>query len=104
MIRKTLWISAVLTVIALIPGTIVMGLYLFILRGLILAVAPTIFVYGVAFELLRIGLRTRSPIRPGFGLNVIAGRLAMALGFALADRGSTLRRPAVRDYLRGDLR
>ena len=43
MIKKTLWVSGILAAIAvLIPGSVVLGLYLGILPGLILAVAPTI--------------------------------------------------------------
>ena len=54
MIKKTLWVSGILAAIAvLIPGSVVLGLFLGVLPGLILAVAPTIFLYTAAFALLR---------------------------------------------------
>ena len=57
MTRKILWISAILAAIALVPGSVVLGLFLGVLPGLILAAAPTVFLYAVAFEILRIVLR-----------------------------------------------
>ena len=43
MIKKTLWVSGIVAAIAvLIPGSVGLGLFLGVLPGLILAVAPTI--------------------------------------------------------------
>ena len=70
MIKKALWVSGILAAIAvLIPGSVVLGLYLGILPGLILAVAPTIFLYTAAFALLRNVLRRRLPTRGRIVIN-----------------------------------
>jgi len=43
MIKKTLWVSGILAAIAVVsPRSVVLGLYLGTLPGLILTVAPTI--------------------------------------------------------------
>jgi hypothetical protein len=73
MIKKILWVSGSLAAIAvLIRGSVVLGLFLGVLPGLILAVAPTIFLYTAAFALLRNVLRRvdrRAPQRlPGRAL------------------------------------
>src|SRR5688572_11164276 len=82
--KKILWISGILAAIALIPGAVILGLFLFILPGLILAVAPTVFLYAVGFEVLRIALPARLRIRTPTAINAVAAGLTLALGFALA--------------------
>jgi hypothetical protein len=85
MIKKTLWVSGILAAIAVwIPGSVVLGLYLGVLPGLILAVAPTIFLYTAAFALLRNVLRRRLPTRGRIAINAAAAGLAVTAGFALA--------------------
>ena len=84
MIKKTLWVSGILAAIAvLIPGSVVLGLYLAIIPGLILAVAPTIFLYTSAFALLRNALGRRLPARGRIAVNAAAAALTVAVGFAL---------------------
>ena len=85
MIKKTLWVSGILAAIAvLIPGSVVLGLFLGVLPGLILAVAPTIFLYTAAFALLRNVLRRRLPNRGRIAINAAAAGLTVTAGFALA--------------------
>ena len=85
MIKKILWVSGILSAIAvLIRGSVVLGLFLGVVPGLILAVAPTVFLYTGAFALLRNVLRNRLPIRAGIGVNAVAAALSIAAGFALA--------------------
>src|SRR4029450_13648987 len=85
MIKKTLWVSGCLAAIAvLIPGSVVLGLFLGVLPGLILAVAPTIFPYTATFALLRNVLRRRLPTRGRIAINAAAAALTVTAGFALA--------------------
>ena len=85
MIKKTLWVSGILAAVAvLIPGSVVLGLYLGIVPGLILVVAPTIFLYTAAFALLRNVLRRRLPNRGRIAINAAAAALTVTAGFALA--------------------
>ena len=85
MIKKTLWVSGILAAIAvLIPGSVVLGLFLGVLPGLILAVAPTIFLYTAAFALLRNVLRRRLPTGGRIAINAAAAGLTVTAGFALA--------------------
>jgi hypothetical protein len=84
MLRGILWVSGILSAIAvLIRGSVVVGLFLGILPGLLLAVAPTVFLYTVGFALLRQVLRSRLPIRAWI-VNAAAAALTVAAGFALA--------------------
>ena len=80
-IEKLLWTSGILAAIALLfRGSVILGLYLGVLPGLLLAVAPSVFAYSLAFVLLRAVL----PIAPGAAANGAAAVLALALGAALA--------------------
>src|ERR671912_1604779 len=84
MIKKTLWVSGILAAIAVLsPGSVVLGLFLGILPGLILAVAPTIFLYTAAFALIRRALRRRLPNRGMFLVNTAAALLTGAAGVAV---------------------
>jgi hypothetical protein len=84
MIKKTLWVSGILAAVALlIPGSVVLGLFLGVLPGLILAVAPTVFLYSAAFALLRNVLRRRLPNLGRTAVNTAAAGLAVTAGFAL---------------------
>ena len=83
-IKTLLWVSGVLTAIALLfRGAVVLGLYLGILPGLLLAVAPTVFLYTAAFAVLRTVVYSRTAIRRTAAVNGIAAALTAALGFAL---------------------
>ena len=85
MIKITLWVSGILAAIAVLsPGSVVLGLYLGILPGLILAVAPTIFLYTAAFALLRTVLRRGLPPLGRVAINTAAAALTVTAGFALA--------------------
>ena len=85
MIKKTLWVSGSLAAIAvLVPGSVVLGLFLGVLPGLILAVAPTIFLYSAAFALLRKVLHRRLPTLGRTAINIAAAGLTVTAGFALA--------------------
>src|SRR5205085_2272038 len=56
--RRFLWISGVLAVIAIVaPSLVVLGLYLGILPGLVLAAAPTVFLYARRGMGMRCALR-----------------------------------------------
>ena len=79
--RRFLWISGVLAVIAIVaPSLVVLGLYLGILPGLVLAAAPTVFLYALVFD----RLRRRLPFRPGAAANIASLLVTIGLGCALA--------------------
>jgi hypothetical protein len=102
-IRKILWISGVLAAIAVfIRGSVVLGLYLLILPGLILAVAPTVFLYTGAFELLRKTLRGRLRIRP-VAVNALAAALTVAAGVAVAAPAALSGRRAFQAAAKADV-
>src|SRR6187200_1384648 len=83
-IKTLLWVSGVLTAIALLfRGAVVLGLYLGILPGLLLAIAPTVFLYTAAFAVLRTVVYARTAIRRNAAVNALAAVLTAALGFAL---------------------
>ena len=104
MIKKTLWVSGVLAAIAaLIRGSVVIGLYLGILPGLILAVAPTIFLYTAAFALLRNLLRRRWPTRGRIAINAAAAALTVTAGFALPAPAALDGRRAIAAATRDDV-
>lgn len=85
MVKKTLWVSGILAAIAvLIPGSVVLGLYLAIVPGLILMAAPTVFLYTAAFAFLRKLLRRGLPTRGRIAINTAAAGLTVTAGFALA--------------------
>ena len=104
MIKKTLWVSGVLAAIAVLsPGSVVLGLYLGIVPGLILAVAPTIFLYTGAFALLRNVLRGRLPTRGRIAINAAAAALTVTAGFALAAPAALAGRRAVPPATKNDV-
>ena len=81
MIVKLLWVFGILAAIAiLIRGSVLMGLYLGVLPGLVLAAAPTIFLYLAAFAVIRRLL----PFSSGFAANLWAAVAVFALGVAIA--------------------
>src|ERR671912_252091 len=104
MIKKTLWVSGILAAIAVLsPGLVVLGLYLGILPGLILAAMPTIFLYTSGFALLRNLLRRRLPTRGRIAINAAATGLAVIAGFALAAPAALDGRRAVAAATRNDV-
>ena len=104
MIKKTLWVSGILAAIAvLIPGSVVLGLFLGVLPGLILAVAPTIFLYTAAFALLRNVLRRRLPTRGRIAINAAAAGLTVTAGFALAAPAALDGQRAVAAAIKNDV-
>ena len=104
MIKKTLWVSGILAAIAvLIRGSVVLGLYLGIVPGLILAVAPTIFLYTAAFALLRNVLRRRLPTRGRIAINAAAATLTVTAGFALAAPAALYGQRAVAAATKNDV-
>jgi hypothetical protein len=104
MIKKTLWVSGILAAGAvLIPGSVILGLYLLIVPGLILAVAPTIFLYTAAFALLRNVLRRRLPTRGRIVINAAAAALTVTAGFALAAPAALDGKRAVAAATRSDV-
>jgi hypothetical protein len=80
MIKSWLWTSGILAAIALfVPGAVVLGMYMLVLPGLILAVAPTVFLYTATFALIRRYL----PYFEGLKLNGITLLLVAGLGVGL---------------------
>lgn len=81
MIAKLLWGSGVLAFIAIaVRSSVLVGLYLGVIPGIVLALAPTVFLYAAAFALLRRLL----PLAPGAMANAAAAVATVGLGFALA--------------------
>src|SRR6476469_4254929 len=104
MIKKTLWVSGILAAIAVfMPGSVVLGMYMGILPGLVLAVAPTIFLYMAAFALLRNGLRRSLPTRGRIVINAAAAGLIVAVGFALAAPAALAGQRAVAAATKNDV-
>src|SRR5207237_1780590 len=66
----------------LFRGAVILGLYMGILPGVILAIAPTIFLYTAGFAVLRNVIYARTSIRRSIAVNAIAAALTLALGFA----------------------
>ena len=96
MTKKILWISGILAAIAVfVRGSVILGLFLGVLPGLILAAAPTAFLYTAGFALLRRVLRDRLPIRSAMAVNVVAAALTIALGFAVTAPSAFQGRRAV---------
>jgi hypothetical protein len=76
-VRTVLWVSGVLTAIDVaIPQLVGFGVFLLILPGVILALAPTVFIYTATFAIVRRYL----PITHAVALNVIAAFLTLGLG------------------------
>lgn len=90
--KRLLWTSGVLAGAAVaFPGLILVGLYVGIVPGLVLAAAPTVFLYALTFQLLRgrwqAGFRASpasSPSSPSVATNVAAALATAALGIGLA--------------------
>lgn len=78
MFRTALIVSGVLAFIALAaPGLVVLGFFLLIIPGLILSLAPTVFVYLLLIAIIRWIL----PIPPGIGGWIASIALAAAIGW-----------------------
>ena len=76
-VRTVLWVSGVLTAIDVaIPQLVGIGVFLLILPGLILALAPTVFIYTATFALARRFL----PINHAVALNLVAAFMTLGLG------------------------
>jgi hypothetical protein len=112
MIRALLWISGILAAIALfVPGAVVVGMYLLVLPGLALAIAPTLFLYTAAFAVIRRYLPYFKGLkRDSIALLLTAGLgigLALPMGllgrsaFELADSGDVMAKAPV--VLNGDI-
>lgn len=111
-VRTVLWVSGLLTLIAIaIPQLVFFGFLLLIVPGLILLIAPTVFLYTATFAIARRWLPVTRPrardliaavITLGLG---VAVTLPMALparqAFHLATKGNV--RPHDRVVIRGDV-
>jgi hypothetical protein len=94
----------VLAAIAVLArGSVILGLYLGILPGLILAVAPTIFLYTGGFALVRGVLRDRLRISSRILTNSAAAGLTLAAGFALATPAALAGRRAFEAATKADV-
>src|ERR1700742_3225269 len=77
LVRKVLWVSGVLTAVDVaIPQLVGIGVFFLILPGLILALAPTIFIYTATFAIVRRFLPITHPV----ALNLIAAFVTLGLG------------------------
>jgi hypothetical protein len=75
-VRTVLWVSGFLTLIAVgIPPSVTIGFFLLIVPGLILALAPTVFVHTATFAIVRRSLR----ITRAFAHNLIAAFITLGL-------------------------
>ena len=66
------------------PGLVVMGTFLFAIPGLVLAVMPTAFMYGVVVALFRLLLEN---YLSGVPLNLLSGAATLALFWAIPQPG-----------------
>src|SRR4051794_35566935 len=79
MFKTALIVSGVLALIALAaPSLVILGFFLFIVPGLILALAPTVFVYLLLIAVIR----ALAPIPPGVPGWIASVILAAAIGWA----------------------
>ena len=76
-VRIVLWVSGFLTLIAVgIPESVMIGLWLLVVPGFILALAPTVFLYTATFAIVRRFL----PITHTVAINLIAAFMTLGLG------------------------
>src|SRR3954470_300603 len=76
-VKTILWVSGVLTAIDVaFPQLVGFGMFLLILPGVILALAPTVFIYTATFAIVRRYL----PITRALALNLIAAFITLGLG------------------------
>jgi hypothetical protein len=76
-VRIVLWVSGFLTSIAVgIPESVMIGLWLLVVPGFILALAPTVFLYTATFAIVRRFL----PITHTVAINLIAAFMTLGLG------------------------
>src|SRR5258708_459997 len=76
-VRIVFFVSGFLTLIAVgIPQSVTLGLWLLVVPGLILALAPTVFIYTATFAIVRCFL----PITHAVALNLIAAFITLGLG------------------------
>jgi hypothetical protein len=100
MFMKLLWVTGLLSLVAIgVRGSVTAGLYLGVLPGIILAVAPTAFVYLATFATLRMVL----PIGPGVLANSAAAVVTALLGVALAVPGALAGRAAFATAATGEI-
>jgi hypothetical protein len=79
-VRTLLWVSGFLTLIAVgIPESVSIAFFLLIVPGLILALAPTVFVYTATFAIVRRSLRRYLRITRAFAHNLIAALITLGL-------------------------
>ena len=76
-VKTMLWVSGVLTAIDVaFPQLVGFGMFLLILPGVILALAPTVFIYTATFAIVRRYLPIMRPV----ALNLTAAFIALGLG------------------------
>src|SRR5882724_4662622 len=79
-VRIVLWVSGVLTLFVLaIPRSVGIG-YFLIIPGIIMELAPTVFIYTATFAIVRRYTPTFLPITHARALNVVAGGITLGLG------------------------
>ena len=99
-VRTVLWASGLLTLIAVgIPQSVTLGLYLLVVPGFILALAPTVFLYTATFVIVRRLL----PITHAVALNIVAAFIAVGLGVLVALPVSVAGRWAFHRAATGDV-
>ena len=80
-VRIALWVSGFLTLIAVgIPQSVTLGLWLLVVPGVILALAPTVFLYTATFAIVRRLL----PITHSVAPNLVAAFITLGLGVLVA--------------------
>src|SRR5262245_19018704 len=86
-VKIVLWVSGFLTLIAVgIPESTTIGLWLLVVPGLILAVAPSVFLYTATFAIVRrwLPINRWPPTTRPFALNLIAAFITLGLGALVA--------------------
>lgn len=101
-LRTYLIVTGVGAFLALaMPGLVVIGMFLLVIPGLVLALMPTAFLYGVGFAVARWLIRSRLS---GLPLNLLSAAATLALFWAIPQPGllsakaelAGLRQPDVR--------
>jgi hypothetical protein len=100
-VRTVLWVSGPLTLIAVtIPQLVFFGFLLLIIPGLILLIAPTVFLYTATFAIVR----RRLPVTRPRAQNLIAAVIALGLGVAVALPMALPARLAFHQATKGNVR
>ncbi len=90
-------VTGTMALIAIVvPGLVIAGLFLLVLPGLLLSLAPAAFLYGVAFAAIRVVLGT---ILSGAVLNLASAALTVALFWALPQAGQARARALLADAM-----